>query len=67
VKIGSEGAAMTTYHVKFFKNLLSSDGHLFKVLQRVVTVDRSKTADDASDGATAVRIVRTGFRLDAAR
>jgi hypothetical protein len=38
---------MTTYRVKFFKNLLSSDGHPFKVLQRVVTVDQSKTADDA--------------------
>ena len=42
---------MTTYRVKFFKNLLNSDGHPFKVLQRVVTVDQSKTADDAMRAA----------------
>lgn len=38
---------MTARQVKFYKNLLSSDGHPFKVLQRVISVDRSKDADDA--------------------
>jgi len=38
---------MPAYRVKFFKHLLSSDGHPFKVLQRVVRIDRSTTADNA--------------------
>ncbi len=38
---------MTGYRVTFFKDLLSSDGHPFKVLQRTITVARSKTADRA--------------------
>jgi len=37
---------MTDYHIKFFKNLLSSDGHPFKVLQRVI-VSQSETCEDA--------------------
>jgi hypothetical protein len=38
---------MAGYQVKFFKYLLSSDGHPFKVLQRVVEIRRSATADHA--------------------
>jgi hypothetical protein len=38
---------MTNYYVRFFKNLLSSDGHPFKVLQRAIAVDGAATEDDA--------------------
>jgi hypothetical protein len=38
---------MTNYQVKFFKTLLSSDGHPFKVLQRAIAVDGATTEDDA--------------------
>jgi hypothetical protein len=38
---------MTTFQVKFFKNLLSSDGHRFCVLQRVIPVGRCETVEDA--------------------
>lgn len=37
---------MGRYIVKFFKNLLSSDGHSFKVLQRATRV-QSDNAEDA--------------------
>jgi hypothetical protein len=37
---------MGRYVVKFFKNLLSSDGHQFKVLQRATSV-KSNDAEDA--------------------
>jgi hypothetical protein len=35
------------YQIKFYKHLLSSDGHPFKVLQRVIPVDQSDSSDDA--------------------
>jgi len=38
---------MTRYEIRFFKTLLSSDGHPFKVLQRVIPVDQSESSDDA--------------------
>lgn len=38
---------MTNYQIKFFKHLLSSDGHRFKVLQRVIPVDQSASSEDA--------------------
>ena len=38
---------MTTYRVKLFKNLLSSEGHPAKVLQRAIAVAGSPTSDDA--------------------
>jgi hypothetical protein len=38
---------MTNYQIKFFKIVLSSDGHPFKALQRVISVDASETSDDA--------------------
>ena len=38
---------MPSFRVKFFNTLLSSDGHPFKVLQRVISVRHSKTGDDA--------------------
>jgi hypothetical protein len=37
---------MADYQIKFFKNLVSSDGHPFKVLQRVI-ISRSETCEDA--------------------
>jgi hypothetical protein len=43
------------YKVKFFKNLVSSDGHPFVVLQRVVTVGPSENTDSA------VRIAKMQF------
>jgi len=39
---------MASYQVKFCKKLLSSDGHAFKVVQRVILVARSKDAEDAA-------------------
>jgi len=42
---------MTTYHVKFFKSLLSSDGHPFKCLQRVVDVRHCKSPERAVEAA----------------
>lgn len=41
---------MPHFKVSFFKNLLSSDGHPFKALQRVVEVN-SKSTEDAVDKA----------------
>jgi len=45
---------MTSYQIKFFKNLVSSDGHPFKVLQRVI-VSQSESYDEA------VRIAQRRF------
>jgi hypothetical protein len=42
---------MTTYHVKFYKNMMSSDGHPFKVLQRVIEVRRSNSRELAMKAA----------------
>ena len=38
---------MTCYRVSFFKNVLSSDSHPFRIVQRVVEVRRCKNADEA--------------------
>jgi hypothetical protein len=38
---------MTDYQVKFFKRVLSSDGHPFCALQRTIVVSQSESADDA--------------------
>ena len=38
---------MADYQIKFYKTVLSSDGHPFKVLQRVVSVSQSDTCEDA--------------------
>ena len=46
---------MADYQIKFFKNVLSSDGHPFKVLQRVVAVSKSNSCEDA------VRIAQQRF------
>jgi len=42
---------MTSYRVKFFKNLVSSDGHPFKCLQRVVHVRHSRSPERAIEAA----------------
>lgn len=42
---------MPSFRVKFFNTLLSSDGHPFKVLQRVIPVRHSKTGNDAMEMA----------------
>ena len=42
---------MTLYRVSFFKNLLSSDGHPSKALQRTIEVRRAKSAERAVKAA----------------
>jgi hypothetical protein len=39
------------YRVRFFKNLLSSDGHAFKCLQQSVVIRRAKSSDRAVEAA----------------
>jgi len=43
---------MSTYHVSFFKNLLSSDGHPFKCLQRRIDVAEVENAAQAAESAS---------------
>jgi len=49
---------MAEYQIKFFKTVLSSDGHPFKVLQRVVSVSQSNACTTCED---AVRIAQQRF------
>jgi hypothetical protein len=42
-----EEVPMTMYRVKFLNHLLSSDGHEFKVLQRMIRVSTAKSCEDA--------------------
>ena len=42
---------MMKYRFKFFKNLLSSDGHAFKVLQRAIDIRRSRSRERALKAA----------------
>jgi hypothetical protein len=42
---------MTQYRVKFFNDLINSNGHEFRCLQRTVVVDEAKDAKDASEKA----------------
>jgi hypothetical protein len=39
---------MSTYHVSFFKCLLSSDGHPFKCLQQRIDIADAKSAEQAA-------------------
>jgi hypothetical protein len=43
---------MSTYHVSFFKNLLSSDGHPFKCLQRRIAVTDAESSAQAAELAS---------------
>ena len=43
---------MSTYHVDFFKCLLSSDGHPFKCLQRRIEVTDAESAEEAAESAS---------------
>jgi hypothetical protein len=43
---------MSTYHVSFFKNLLSSDGHPFKCLQRRIDIIDAESAAQAAESAS---------------
>jgi hypothetical protein len=45
---------MSTYHVSFFKNLLSSDGHPFKCLQRRIDVTDAESTGQAAKSASRV-------------
>jgi hypothetical protein len=43
---------MSAYQVSFFKNLLSSDGHPFKCLQRRIDIGDAETAAQAAESAS---------------
>jgi hypothetical protein len=43
---------MSTYYVSFFKNLLSSDGHPFKCLQRRIDITDAESAAQAAESAS---------------
>ena len=43
---------MSTYHVSFFKNLLSSDEHPFKCLQRRIDVSDAESTSQAAESAS---------------
>ena len=43
---------MSAYQVSFFKNLLSSDGHPFKCLQRRIDIADAETAAQAAESAS---------------
>ena len=42
---------MKSYKVSFFKDLLSSDGHRFKCLQRAIEIHRARSLDRAVQAA----------------
>ena len=42
---------MTAYRVSFFKNLLSSDGHPFRCIQRIIKINHARTDDRAIKAA----------------
>lgn len=42
---------MPCYRVKFFKNLLSPDGHRFKCLQKAIEIRRARSMDRAVQAA----------------
>jgi hypothetical protein len=54
-KQGGVGAymecAMSDYRVKYYKNLLSSDGHQFKCLQQQIDVPNVESAEKAEETA----------------
>jgi hypothetical protein len=43
---------MSAYHVSFFKNLLSSDGHPFKCLQQRIDISDAESAAQAAESAS---------------
>jgi hypothetical protein len=43
---------MSMYHVSFFKNLLSSDGHPVKCLQRRIDIIDAESAAQAAESAS---------------
>jgi hypothetical protein len=43
---------MSTYHIGFFKNLLSSNGHPFKCLQRRIDVTDAESPAQATESAS---------------
>ena len=44
---------MSTYHVSFFKCLLSSDGHPFKCLQQRIDISDAESAEHAENASRA--------------
>ena len=51
---------MSTYHVSFYKNLPSSDGHPFKCLQRRIDVTDAESAAQAAESASRAFEVLSG-------
>jgi hypothetical protein len=47
---------MTHYRVSYYKNLLSSDGHQFKCLQKQFDLPNVETAEKAQEIAHCVRL-----------
>jgi hypothetical protein len=43
---------MSPYHVSFFKNLLSSDGHPFKCLQQRIDISDAQSSTEAVESAS---------------
>jgi hypothetical protein len=43
---------MSAYHVSFFKNLVSSDGHPFKCLQQRIDISDAESAAEATESAS---------------
>jgi hypothetical protein len=43
---------MSPYHVSFFKNLLSSDGHPFKCLQQRMDISDAESPAQAAESAS---------------
>jgi hypothetical protein len=43
---------MSAYHVSFFKNLLSSDGHSFKCLQQRIDISDAESTAQATEAAS---------------
>jgi hypothetical protein len=61
------GLVMSQYRVRFFKTLLSSDGHPFKCLQQQIDVPQAEGAEQAEQYAarelTALRRCRTWTQI----
>jgi hypothetical protein len=43
---------MSAYHVSFFKNLLSSEGHSFKCLQQRIDISDAESTAQATEAAS---------------
>ncbi len=56
---------MSTYHVSFFKNLLSSDGHQFKCLQQRIDISDAESSAQAAESASKAFEALYGMSVEA--